>query len=505
MAEYNYAALASTIKIEDITSDEHNQTILQRLKDNDTSLDKLLICEDVGMIFGEGTTIDYYSPDFDNVIEELGWLGYYIGQNTTLQKLYFYDFYENRHTNMYDSERPFFQGLDCNKSIQEIHVDNFDLSEGSLFSMMGPFFKSNDSLSKVEIENCEFGVEGIRQLSLAIGNCGKSLKSFCFRSNDIGDGNLADIITALSMHPQLTELCLSNMNIGRNECTALSTLLRCTTTRLQKLNLDHNYINDDEGMGLLLPSLYGHTLRYLDLGSNRSITTTNWKIFSTILEVPGSTLQKLIVSNNNIGDEGALVFANALVGNSTLKLLSLQYCGITAEGWAPFAKLLCDTSSIMNTYMSNHTLENIHRTDDFHVNNYLVLNRSYQNKQQVAMSKILQYHSHFDMRPFFEWEFKVLPIMINWFVKATATAMNRPGTFVYYSQKINKLRLAVIYDFIKAFPMLYVESVTRQDIADYTALEEELQAGDLMRGEQEVRLEEIRQCKARSMRRLGMK
>ena len=49
MAGYNYAALAGTMKIEDITSDKHNQTILQRLKDNDTSLDKLLICEDFGI------------------------------------------------------------------------------------------------------------------------------------------------------------------------------------------------------------------------------------------------------------------------------------------------------------------------------------------------------------------------------------------------------------------------------------------------------------------------
>ena len=105
MAKYNYAAKADTMKIEDITSDKHNQTILQRLKDNDTSLDKLLICEDFG-IFGEGTTSDYYGPDLDNV-EELGWLGYYIGQNSNLQKLHFYD----NQTNMFDSERSFFEGL----------------------------------------------------------------------------------------------------------------------------------------------------------------------------------------------------------------------------------------------------------------------------------------------------------------------------------------------------------------------------------------------------------
>ena len=45
MDEYNkYDALASTIKIEDITSDELNQNILRRLKDNDPSFDELWIC-----------------------------------------------------------------------------------------------------------------------------------------------------------------------------------------------------------------------------------------------------------------------------------------------------------------------------------------------------------------------------------------------------------------------------------------------------------------------------
>ena len=65
--------------------------------------------------------------------------------------------------------------------------------------------------------------------------------------------------------------------------------------------------------------------------------------------------------------------------------------------------------------------------------------------------------------------------------------------------------------------MLYIEPVTRKEIAKYTAMEEELQGGEhkaarleevqccktrAMRRNQ-ARLEEIRQVKARAMRRLG--
>ena len=163
------------------------------------------------------------------------------------------------------------------------------------------------------------------------------------------------------------------------------------------------------------------------------------------MEMPNSNLERFDASHTNIGDDEALFFVNALANNSTLETLGLQDCGITHEGWAPFSKLLCNTSSINNAYLSNHTLEKIHPTDDYHVNKYLVLNKR-EDKQQVAMSKVLQRHSHFDMEPFFEWEFKVL--------RSWSRFTNAASRFTTYEQKISRLRLSSTFDFIKEFPML---------------------------------------------------
>ena len=500
MAEYNYAALASTIKIEDITSDEHNQTILQRLRDNDTSLHKLLICKNIG-IFGDQDISDCYAPDD---VEELGWLGFYIGQNTMLQKLHFYD----NQTNMFDSERPFFEGLRCNKSIQEIHVDGLDMSEGRSFSMMVPFFKSNDSLSKIQIGNCEFGEEGARQLSLAIGNCGKSLKVLRMANDEenFESGQVVYIITALSMHPQLEELRLSDVNFGRNESIALSTLLRCTATKLRTIDLNGSDI-DDEGIECIVNALANiNTLRELDLGyNNQRITIKGWKAVSTLLEMPGSNLEKLDIGGcDNFGNDGALVFANALVNNSTLKTFNLTDCGITAEGWAPFLKLLCNTSSVNNTYMSNHTLQSISgilglpNAVPIEVERDLLLNEETPDKGKVAIIKILRNRSHFDMEPFFEWELKVLPIMVNWFTKASTCTDAAIWTNDEFEEKINKMKLSIVYDFIREFPMLYIEPMTRKEIAEYTATEEQLQGKPMW----QEKLGEIRAYKARAMMRL---
>ena len=467
----DYAALANTIKIEDITSDEINRDILQKLKYDydDESFDYLYIMDSSG-----SSDEDEYIPDEG---EDLGWLGYYIGQNTKLQVLNFYKTINNE---------SFYKEICRNVSIKEIRFSQISL-DGEVLSMLDPFFQNNHNLTRFTIDECEFGVEGARHLSLAIGNCNKSLTHIEITNNEMEDVQLVGIIiTNLSIHPQLQELDLSDngISMGRNECTALSTLLR-TTTQLETLNLNSNNI-DDEGMGLLLPALRGHSLQKLSLGSNRSITLNGWKAIASLLEMPKCNLKELYIHNNNLGDEGALVFAEALTNNSTLETLSS--IGITPEGWAPFEKLLCDTTAVNNTYLSNHTLTHLGdpEGDRSCVNASLAANRI-EDKQQVAMIKILKHHSHFNMQPFFEWEFKVLPIMVSWFAKA-ATCLDAS-----FEDKINKMKLSVIYDFVKEFPMLCIEPITRKEIVEYTALEKELQGGEL---------EEIRQRKVRAWRRL---
>jgi len=482
MDEYNkYAALADTIQIEKITSDRRKQIILQRLRDNDESFDKLWICSKDQVI----DELDYYPY----TSTELAWLGCFLGSSTTMKELYI----SSDLTHFDNSIRDvFLRGLANNKSIYQLNFECFAFAGQEMLRMVDQLMKNNN-LTEINVTDCRVVAEGIRQFSLALGDCNKSLKSISFQSNTIEDGHLVPIITALSMHPQLTELCLSNMNMGRNECTALATLFRCTTSELQKLNLDRNSIND-EGVELLVQALLKNNhLQYLNLLCNEDITITGWKAVATLLEMPCCNLKSLDVDYNNIGNEGALVFANALANNSTLETLEIRRNSITVEGWAHFSKLLCDTSSVNNTYMSNHTLKEIHPTNDARVNKYLVLNER-EDKQQVAMSKILQHHSHFDMEPFFEWEFKVLPIIIEWFTNATRRVTT-------YDQKISRLRLSATFDFIKEFPMLYVEPMTRQEIAGYTAMEE---ARSALLGNQaeSAQLEEIRRCKARAMRRL---
>jgi len=484
MDEYNkYAALADTIKIEDITSCEQKQNILKQIKENDEDFTQIWICN-------PDNVVDERDYDFDSA-EELAWLGYYLGLNTSLEELYIR---YSPPASCSAGIEVFRRGLGNNKSIRTLSLGGEFSFGGSLLPMLDTFLENNKNLDNIEVEDLrEFGAEDARQLSLALGGYNKALKAFRLSESDLQDGQLVDIITALSMHPQLMELRLSNMEMGRNECAALSTLLRWSTTKLITLNLHGNNINDEEVEVLVDAVTNVNTLQELNLAWNQTITIKGWKTVATLLEMSDTKLEILRIHCNMIGDEGALVFANALVSNSTLKTLDLDGNGITSEGWAPFSKLLCDTSTVNKTFMSNHTLRSIAgRQNGFSVEiiNYLALNRN-DDKQKVAITKILQNHS-FDMQPFFEWEFSVLPIMIRWFTKAADCTTE-------YEEKIKKMRLSVVYDFIREFPMLYVEARTQEEIKKQTALEMQLQRAQLQLA---LQLEEVQRCKARAMRRL---
>jgi len=446
MDEYNYDALACTVNIEDITSREINRNILRLLKDDDPSLTKLWIC-DLGDD-EEGTT--YIVSDDDD--DGMGWLGYFIGKSSNLKEVNFY-------VNIYDTR--LFKGLSNNKSIRKICI-----VYSHIFERLDPFLKNNHNLADIDIQLCGFDDEGAHQLSQVLGGCNsKSLKRICLSDNEIEEGQLLDIIQALNTHPQLEVLDLSRMGIERNSCLALSTLLANTTKKLQTLNLEMNNI-DDEGIEALVHA------------------------------ISGSQLQELNLDRNNLGDDGALMFASALRGNCKLKVLTLHDNRITAEGWAHFSRLLCDPSSINNTYLSNHTLRDMgtfHQPLPTDLLSSLDLNASRGDRRQIATIKILQHHSHFNMQPFFEWELKVLPLVIDWLGKARTRTSD-------FREKINRMKLSVIYDFVREFPMLYIEPVTRKEIEECSAMEEQLLGDDPIRNASQ--LEEVQQRKTRAMRRL---
>ena len=170
---------------------------------------------------------------------------------------------------------------------------------------------------------------------------------------------------------------------------------------------------------------------------------------------------------------------------------------ITAVGWQAFSKLLCDTTSINATFLSNHTLYHLGgiRDDARGVILPLLALNYRDDKKEVATIKILQNHNDFDMLPFFEWEFKVLPLVLSWFERASVFEMPRG-----FEPNIEKRKLSTIYQFVRGMPLLYVETRLRKELEDIKAKKKQME-------EEQLKLHrELQLLQERStsiMRRLG--
>jgi hypothetical protein len=137
----------------------------------------------------------------------------------------------------------------------------------------------------------------------------------------------------------------------------------------------------------------------------------------------------IYVSNDSINDEVMQSFADALASNNKLRELNIftviAHNHITPDGYAAMTNILCDTSSILSTYHSNHTLEELcHKSFARPLPNDLLslfkINRE-SSVSQAARLKIIKSHfSGYDinMQPFGEMNLSVRPHAIaSWMAK----------------------------------------------------------------------------------------
>jgi hypothetical protein len=217
-------------------------------------------------------------------------------------------------------------------------------------------------------------------------------------------------------------------------------LLRNPTVVLDELHLNNNLFTN-EVLAALTDALANNSLlRELSLNSVCVDDSGQGLVdISNVFQNPNSALEILYLGNNPINDQTIISFAEALAGNCRLKYLLLNVrpsnTSVTSIGYDALIKLLCNKSSIMDTYLSNHTLETI--DDDYygfgHDDNddndevilpedlvsLLEINRE-NNASQASRLKIIQTHfsgSEINMQPFMDLDLSVKPFVIAWMVK----------------------------------------------------------------------------------------
>ncbi|KAK1737925.1 leucine-rich repeat protein, partial [Skeletonema marinoi] len=457
-----YDMLAQIIDLNCITSSKKNAEIFRKLRD-DAWEEK------------EDLRITQYDYDYDEFFcagedDDWGWLGYFVGRNKQIRGLHLYCLPEEE-----DEVDAFMEGLCRNYSIERIDARHCEID----FSSLSPFIINSRNLRSLELWNVDISLENASSLAIALNRRQrKSLATICLWCNNLRNEALEEISAALTGYPYLETFNVSeNVLVGANGCESLGAIIRSSALRLEQVSLCGNDF-DDNGLQTLTAALTNAaTLQRLSLSSNRSMTASGLRALSQLFS-SACPVETLLLEDMNIGDEGAEALADGLMGNTTLKHLVLtpDSAGITGTGWAAFSRLLCDTSSINNTYSSNHTLEHI--GDDYcfisnrfysggeysgeylrgipsDIVNCLETNKEYQSLQDAAKIKIGRCHTDIPVEGFFECKLKFLPLLVSWFVGfGTRKCSNCQNAT---TREFQRRELSTVYKFIRGMPMLAVD------------------------------------------------
>eukprot|EP00579_Thalassiosira_antarctica_P030532 CAMPEP_0202030048 /NCGR_PEP_ID=MMETSP0905-20130828/64294_1 /ASSEMBLY_ACC=CAM_ASM_000554 /TAXON_ID=420261 /ORGANISM="Thalassiosira antarctica, Strain CCMP982" /LENGTH=476 /DNA_ID=CAMNT_0048593833 /DNA_START=1937 /DNA_END=3367 /DNA_ORIENTATION=+ len=404
-----------------------------------------------GYDFSHANDDDSYFPHADDWERD----GEIIGRNTHLKVLEFSTL--NGGVAKEDVEK-FFRGVANNRSIQKLRLYDCNLFGGELFSILIPFFKSNRNFECLEISCCVLERDGIDLLASVLVEF-DSLKEFEFSS--YGD-ELQEHIQALAGHSGLKKLILrgnsvSNLKITIAGWRTIFAFLQSPHSLLEILDLSMSGINDEVVNSLTNALVNNNKLRELDLSWNGHITATGCEAFSAVLQNPGSALEKLDLSGNSINDGTVITLATSLSNNRKLKELILEsQHAITINGWAAFSRVLCNTSSIMGTFHSNHTLQKL---DEYEgglpadIRSLLRLNQE-NSKCQAARLKIIKTHfsgSNIDLQPFIGMELQVMPRAIAW--------MGRDGSGKSTTETNGR---SLLYQFLRTKPELFERAAEGQ-------------------------------------------
>lgn len=232
-------------------------------------------------------------------------------------------------------------------------------------------------------------------------------------------------------------------NISPRGWQELFLILLHSNLDLVQFDMHDNQI-DDIGINLLVPLVSKmSSLKYLSLSLNGLVTPyRGWQYLTFCVDHPDFALEELDLSNNNIDDDTLIACANALQNNETLKLLSIEGFTnedssddeddnelITERGWDAISNLICNKTSIMDTFNSNHTLQDLSYShyycqreqptssipDD--LSSLLELNEN-KDKIEVARQKILQTHfstnDTSNLQVFTDLEPEEIPAAIAW-------------------------------------------------------------------------------------------
>ncbi|CAJ1954739.1 unnamed protein product [Cylindrotheca closterium] len=216
--------------------------------------------------------------------------------------------------------------LSSNESITILDLSKVAIRTSDM-RMLVSFFEENTFLRTLMLENCLLDDEQAVLLGGGLEAASDmTLTKLYLTENKIGDSGLESICNYLE-----TSSTLEKFDISKNECSSMGAVKifkafsQNPLTKIVALNLSHNkiYDLDEDQFGIKTFLTRNRTLRVLNLEGNVIHAEGVKSIAKGIISNTNSTLERLYLGFNSIGDDGAIILANVLERNTTLTYLGL--------------------------------------------------------------------------------------------------------------------------------------------------------------------------------------
>eukprot|EP00697_Spironema_sp_BW2_P001119 gnl/Spiro4/11520_TR6082_c0_g1_i1.p1 gnl/Spiro4/11520_TR6082_c0_g1~~gnl/Spiro4/11520_TR6082_c0_g1_i1.p1 ORF type:complete len:543 (-),score=110.41 gnl/Spiro4/11520_TR6082_c0_g1_i1:146-1774(-) len=195
---------------------------------------------------------------------------------------------------------------------------------------MKGFVCSNSAITSLNLANNEIGPSGATVLSKFLGMSSGSLLHLSLAQNKIGNKGLSALSQNFfkSQYCCLTDLDLSDCGLDAEGMSAVATLLCSELAVLERLNLSGNRIGVEGAQALA----------------------------QYIIGAPSLRLRTLLLDQNGIRDEGAASLAHALAAQSSVTALSLADNGVETSGAMACGHLLMHSTSLVSLSLAGNAI-----------------------------------------------------------------------------------------------------------------------------------------------------
>ena len=238
---------------------------------------------------------------------------------------------------------------------ENIYMDSLLLSDNGLNDdgviKIAQSLSKHSNLKILNLRSNNLTEKAAKALATAISS-NTRLEELYLGNNQIGLG-ATNLATSLKGISSLEVLDIGNNNIPEQVADELSTAIK-TNVNLKKLWLGVNLLGSST-VKIVNALKEISTLKELNLNDNKNISKELAHAITSAVK-QNEYMEKLLLSNNRLNNEGVIMIAQSLCEHSKLKLLNLRNNNITEEAAEALASIISSNTQLEELYLGNNQL-----------------------------------------------------------------------------------------------------------------------------------------------------